>query len=461
MLLNYFHNRKVPYRDAKLTRLLQDSLGGNTKTLMIACVSPADVNYGETLSTLRYANRAKNIKNKPVINEDPKDTLLREYKMEIERLRELLSNHSQIENITKIKISDSNQPITPMQSNTFLKDDNLNEQLEDQIKLIKNVISQIIIIMRVEYEQKLSAIKDDYNHMKYSKERLQDEIQRLNRSYNTKISKVKNSSKVISDDDNSFKTISESEVTEFDSQQALQRLTELEEKLIGGEKANDQDAILQHKKKLTYAEQKQQQIIDALNSIEGEEMMVNIIDNLQNELREKVKQLQRANDLNVNVEENFTNFKEKTKISFKKLMEEYKASEKNEQLLNQIIEKIQPCLRPDSNYFEIDKIKQFCKYDSSKKMWILPNVKIIKTVLPDETVNLNVSSKFANYVCDDDTDNYLNRTLNSKSKASVNIFKSRQDDLLNKYTTLSNYNYRRYGPIYLVVMIKTIIVITV
>ena len=69
----------IPYRDSKLTRLLQDSLGGNTKTIMIAAVSPANYNYDETLSTLRYANRAKNIQNKPKINEDPKDTLLREY----------------------------------------------------------------------------------------------------------------------------------------------------------------------------------------------------------------------------------------------------------------------------------------------------------------------------------------------------------------------------------------------
>jgi kinesin family protein 3/17 len=62
----------VPYRDSKLTRLLQDSLGGNTKTVMIANISPADYNYEETLSTLRYASRAKSIKNQPKINQDPK-----------------------------------------------------------------------------------------------------------------------------------------------------------------------------------------------------------------------------------------------------------------------------------------------------------------------------------------------------------------------------------------------------
>ena len=69
---------------------MQDSLGGNTKTIMIAAVSPANYNYDETLSTLRYASRAKNIKNKPRINEDPKDALLREYQDEINRLKQML-----------------------------------------------------------------------------------------------------------------------------------------------------------------------------------------------------------------------------------------------------------------------------------------------------------------------------------------------------------------------------------
>ena len=63
-------------------------MGGNTKTVMIAAISPADYNYEETLTTLRYASRAKNIKNKPKINEDPKDALLREYQDEITKLRE-------------------------------------------------------------------------------------------------------------------------------------------------------------------------------------------------------------------------------------------------------------------------------------------------------------------------------------------------------------------------------------
>ncbi|EEC13098.1 kinesin, putative [Ixodes scapularis] len=81
----------VPYRDSKLTRLLQDSLGGNAKTIMIANIGPASYNYEETLTTLRYANRAKNIKNKPRVNEDPKDALLREFQQEISRLKAQLA----------------------------------------------------------------------------------------------------------------------------------------------------------------------------------------------------------------------------------------------------------------------------------------------------------------------------------------------------------------------------------
>merc|ERR1719271_2388676 len=83
----------IPYRDSKLTRLLQDSLGGNTRTVMVANCGPADYNYDETASTLRYANRAKSIKNKPRINEDPKDAMIREFEEEIMRLKEELAKN--------------------------------------------------------------------------------------------------------------------------------------------------------------------------------------------------------------------------------------------------------------------------------------------------------------------------------------------------------------------------------
>ncbi|XP_041094165.1 kinesin-like protein KIF1C isoform X3 [Polyodon spathula] len=80
----------IPYRDSVLTWLLKENLGGNSRTAMIAALSPADINYEETLSTLRYADRAKQIRCNAVINEDPNARLIRELKEEVNRLRELL-----------------------------------------------------------------------------------------------------------------------------------------------------------------------------------------------------------------------------------------------------------------------------------------------------------------------------------------------------------------------------------
>jgi len=77
----------IPYRDSKLTRLLQDSLGGNSHTLMVACVSPADSNLEETISTLRYADRARKIKNKPIVNKDPKAAELSRLRSQVQQLQ--------------------------------------------------------------------------------------------------------------------------------------------------------------------------------------------------------------------------------------------------------------------------------------------------------------------------------------------------------------------------------------
>lgn len=136
--------KHVPYRDSKLTRLLQDSLGGNTKTLMIACISPADYNYEETLSTLRYASRAKNIANKPKINEDPKDTMLREYQEEINLLRKMLE-------------SSGNGQITANIDNSF--------DIQEQIKIEKLKLER-------EFDEKAKKLHHEHEQQKREKEEL-------------------------------------------------------------------------------------------------------------------------------------------------------------------------------------------------------------------------------------------------------------------------------------------------
>lgn len=80
----------VPYRESNLTRILQNALGGNSKTCMIAAISPASICYEESLSTLRYADQVKQIKNVAIVNESPQDKLIRELKEENERLRKQL-----------------------------------------------------------------------------------------------------------------------------------------------------------------------------------------------------------------------------------------------------------------------------------------------------------------------------------------------------------------------------------
>jgi kinesin family protein 1 len=90
--MNPKKNVLVPYRESKLTMILQDALGGNSKTIMICALSPADINYDETLGTLRYADRAKKIKNKPKVNIDPTEVLINSLKEENERLKKLMES---------------------------------------------------------------------------------------------------------------------------------------------------------------------------------------------------------------------------------------------------------------------------------------------------------------------------------------------------------------------------------
>ncbi|KFV58253.1 Kinesin-like KIF27, partial [Tyto alba] len=82
----------IPYRDAKITRILKDSLGGNAKTVMITCISPSSSDFDESLNSLKYANRAKNIRNKPVVNYNPNQDRIDEMELEIRLLREALQN---------------------------------------------------------------------------------------------------------------------------------------------------------------------------------------------------------------------------------------------------------------------------------------------------------------------------------------------------------------------------------
>ncbi len=187
----------VPYRDSKLTRILQDSLGGNSKTLMICCVSPSILNFNESLNSLRYANRARNIENKPIINRDPTVTLIDDLKsllkitsMEIIKLRSdfnvkvsdgLLTNDQLLQysqynsNNTGIDYTNiqQNQPRKSNQTKNVTNNE-INDfeikRLTEQIKILRNSLSDISdknIFLQTErdyYKSKLELSDITINH---------------------------------------------------------------------------------------------------------------------------------------------------------------------------------------------------------------------------------------------------------------------------------------------------------
>ena len=117
----------VPYREAALTRILQTALGGNSKTIMICALSPSFMNHEETLSTLRYADRAKKIKNVAVINESVQDRIIRELKEENKKLKQMLAkiveSGSTTINLEELGITDMKEVLENMNENENLLED--------------------------------------------------------------------------------------------------------------------------------------------------------------------------------------------------------------------------------------------------------------------------------------------------------------------------------------------------
>ncbi|CAC5419152.1 KIF21 [Mytilus coruscus] len=135
----------VPYRDSKLTRLLQDSLGGNSRTLMIACISPSDRDFIETLNTLKYANRARNIKNKVIANQDKASKQLAILRTEITQLQLELLEYKTV-GIAKSsrELSQKNgvETVNDMiLENTMLQTE--NDKLRQRLKALNEVIDSL------------------------------------------------------------------------------------------------------------------------------------------------------------------------------------------------------------------------------------------------------------------------------------------------------------------------------
>jgi len=192
----------VPYRDSKLTRLLEDSLGGNCKTTMIAVISPALESFGESLSTLKFANRAKNIRNSAKINEDlDEKTLLRRYERELRKLRSELRERSKliVDNRELIELEDLRRKaeqdklealkVLERRSSELMTEKTQKRQLEDRIARMQ---SQLLAgsagragelaeeqrLVRSEYDDKISTVESERQGLEKDKAHV-DKYKRL------------------------------------------------------------------------------------------------------------------------------------------------------------------------------------------------------------------------------------------------------------------------------------------
>lgn len=244
----------IPYRNSKLTRLLQDSLGGNAKTLMFATISPSDTNYVETISTLRYAGRAKSIQNHTHINSDPKDALLKHFQQEIEELKRQLE-----EGIFDANLNEVDGDVEEVE-----EEDNSDIEIEENEKEKSNK------------KRKSKAKKDEMQ-----KEKSDAEKELLEK----KVQEHENALKVAQ--------------TEQDMIRA--KLQSLENKiLIGGEnlleKAYQQEQLLEKSvAELEETNKKEQELQQTLQKIEAERIDIEErYSSLQEECTGKTKKLQKV-----------------------------------------------------------------------------------------------------------------------------------------------------------------------
>ncbi|XP_028663609.2 kinesin-like protein KIF17 [Erpetoichthys calabaricus] len=391
------HSRHVPYRDSKLTRLLQDSLGGNTRTLMVGCLSPADNNYEESLSTLRYANRAKSIQNKPRVNEDPKDALLREYQEEIKKLRALLSG----------QLGDGTLAALPSQAIGVAPTGPPQEALSVDLEAERECIRQ-------EYEEKLSRMQAEYEAEQESKVKLQEEMASLQRSYEKKLSQleecyVMDSSSPEPELPPRPGTAAPTEVTGVEQtlgklhvgqnirgghkdvadigpeqQQVLQRLQMLEQEVVGGEQASNTELQQRHRQRQTLADKRKQNLLDALaeESEAGNDVLLSVYDSIQGELHAKNRQLEATQTKLKAAQIEISDLQSEFQFERIDYLATIRRLEREVQLSQQILERVQPLIRRDCNYSSIDRIRSEAVWDEESATWRLPEAMVQKTTLP-------------------------------------------------------------------------------
>lgn len=323
--------KHIPYRDSKLTRLLQDSLGGNTKTLMIGCIAPSEFNYDETLSTLRYASRAKNIHNKPRVNEDPKDTMLREYQDEILKLKKQLEST----NINSSSVDSSN----------------LEKVLEER------------------YEAEVLRLKAEHENHQKEKELLHKSIEQIKKEYEAKLNAI----------------ASNQPVQPITSERVVERLEMIKNALIGGEKSNDIQLREKHAKKKRESEKRLSALAHALSRIEGSEdrdMLQEHYSSITHELQTKSDTLRKQRHKIRALDQEIIDLQSEFQLDRADYLETIRRLEMNLKFYQQIWERASPILRRDNRFWDLDRIQNESQWNDDLKKWKINEELLVRVRLP-------------------------------------------------------------------------------
>ncbi|CAL8340955.1 unnamed protein product [Merluccius merluccius] len=468
-------SRHVPYRDSKLTRLLRDSLGGNTCTLMVACLSPADNNYEESLSTLRYADRAKSIQNRPRVNQDPKDALLRRYRQEIRTLRALLAGGPRHDDLPAGGPRHDDLLAVGPRHDDLLAESRTAESRTAESRTAEAEKEKI----KQEYEEKLGRLQAQYSAEQRSKARLQDDIAALRRAYDAKLADLEQTGASRGRSQPAHVNLQESIRIRIwttapllqgspaagaqadpegadcgdpsaslphpepgpgpgllDHRHALERLQQLERQVVGGEQVRNAELQQRQRQRRRLADHRKLQLVQALGDSgeDGDSVLLRVYDSIQDEVHAKGQLLARIQ----------AKFKA-AKLEIRDLQAEFEAErndylasvrrlEREALLHNGLLERMAPLVRRDCNYSHLERLRKEACWDEDAGAWRLPDVVVQKTSLPAAVASLPprtstrrgsaADAREAHMVCEEE-DRYkalLNRS-NSENIAT-NYFRS-------------------------------------
>jgi kinesin family protein 3/17 len=348
----------IPYRDSKLTKLLMDSLGGNSKTVMIANIGPADYNIEETLTTLRYADRAKNIKNAPKVNEDPKDAMIKKYKDELERLKAALAK--------------ANGGIE-MSVNELVSDNNINDDSRKRIEEIQSQIIEEKKRIQNEANEKIKQLEANTNLVEEEKIKLMEELKKTQEEQNKKVEAKK---------------------------KIMDKLQKLEEKFLLGEKTKEQakknEQILnEERNELKAKEKRQKELQDKIKKAEekARELEANF-KNQDDEIEKKTKLFNRLKEDLTKVELEGEDIRKEYEISQTGFHNEMEKLNKKISLSEEIIKNIVP-----KQYLKM--INSLMNYDEERDEFFLQGIDNIPEMKKEEK-NSRLAMSYNDIYYDDD-----------------------------------------------------------